>query len=64
MLANKNNTRRTSDFQGIRRAMPKGGGVDKKLLGGRPFKSKLSIKAPTNSNDISAVLKALRSRPQ
>jgi len=59
-LANKN-TRRTSDFQGVQRAQ--GRPADVKIGKVRPGKDKrMSVKAPTNAKDISAILRALRQR--
>ncbi len=58
-LANKH-PRRTSDFQGIQRAQ---GSFKGSAFGaGTSKKKKLSLKAPTNAKDISALLRAARGK--
>ena len=58
-LANKH-PRRTSDFQGVQRAQA--GQRGSAFAPGTLKKKNLSIKAPTNAKDISAVLRALRQK--
>jgi hypothetical protein len=58
-LANKNNPRRTSDFQGVRRAQPqKAGKPGPKTGKSRPT----DLKRSSSAQDVAALLRSLRNR--